>query len=285
MNFEYINIGIAALRGISCLLLLIFLYQMQKSYLLQSLEDKAGNLYRKTKEKTIQGMKAGNGLSRYQALNHKIHGSGLYYKSGGRITPFEYQMIKYFLCLGFLILGMKIHMAAALPAGIFGYFVIDILMRKSNQLENEEMLHDIETIYNSLELHTSSGVYVLNALYECQRLVKMPRLARALDELVMEILGTQDVDKAIENFKDKFSNQYIDSLAIALKQSLNGETTRIFEDMSRQIDSINEAMLLKEENRKASVILLVNSLIFVGIMAATMYVSFMGLGAAFTDVF
>lgn len=285
MIVENINSLLVAVRLTACLCLFVLLCQMQKSYMFQGLEDRAGTLYKKVKEKSLLNMKEKNGLSRYQIIKQRIQANGLYYKTGGRITPFEYQLIRFVSSLIFLFVGLKIHIALMIPAGVLGFFLLDILMHKSNELENQDMLHDIETIYNAMKLHTSSGVYIINALYECRRLVKTARLANALEELVMEILGTQDAESAAENFKSKFANQYIDSLAIAIKQSLDGETTQIFEDMARQIDSINDAMLLKEENRKEAVLLLVDSLIFAGILAVTMYVSFVGLGMSFTNMF
>jgi len=64
-----------------------------------------------------------------------------------------------------------------------------------------------------------------------------------------------------------------------------GDIVKIFDDMSKQIDGINDAMLLKEEKKKESVILLVETLVFVGIMAIIMYIVMLTLGDAFNGLF
>ena len=277
-----ITTGIIIIRFILCAVFGVLLYVIQKNYLSQ-----ADLVLQKAKEKTIKSLtSAKSGRNRFQSINDMIYATGLHYKSKGRITPFEYQFLCAVIGIVFFFIGWKLHIIIAVPAMVFGFFVLGILLKKNNELDNEQMLNDIETIYNSLKLHTRSGVYIVNAIYECHLIVKSPRLTKALQELSTEILGRQDVEAAVNNFKAKFRNHYIDILAIAIKQSMaTGDIVRIFDDMSKQIDGINDAMLLKEEKKKESAILLVESLVFIGIMAIIMYMVMLTLGDAFNGLF
>jgi len=247
----------------------------------------ADMLLQKAKRRTIKSLtSAKTGQNRFEQINDMIYATGLHYKTKGRISPFEYQFICVFLGVLFFFIGWQLHMILAVPAMIFGFFALGTLLKKNNELDNEQMLADIETIYNSLKLHTRSGVYIVNAIYECHLIVKSPRLAKALQELSTEILGRQDIEMAVNNFKSKFSNHYVDILSIAIKQSMvTGDIVKIFDDISKQIDGINDAVLLKEEKKKESAIMLVETLVFMGIMAIIMYMVVLTLGDAFNGLF
>ena len=273
---------ISLARVILCAGFGMLLYMVQKNYARQ-----AEIILQRAKEKTVESLTSGkSGQNKYQGISDMIYSTGLHYKSKGKISPFEYQFLCAVLGMVFFFIGLKTHPIFAVPAMIFGFFILGIVLKKNNELDNDDMLSDIETIYNSLKLHTRSGVYIVNAIYECHLIVKSPRLAKALQELSTEILGRQDVEAAVNNFKAKFSNHYIDVLAIAIKQSMaTGDIVKIFDDMSKQIDGINDAMLLKEEKKKESAILLVETLIFVGIMAIIMYIVMLTLGDAFNGLF
>ena len=282
METGELTTGIIFVRIILCAGFGAVLYVIQKNYVKQT-----EMILHKAKEKTVKSLtSAKSGQNRYQSINSMIYATGLHYKSGGKITPFEYQFLCALIGMAFFFIGWKIHAMFAVPTMVIGFFVLGKALKKNNELDNVEMLSDIETIYNSLKLHTRSGVYIVNAIYECHLIVKSPRLAKALQELSTEILGRQDVETAVNNFKAKFSNHYIDVLAIAIKQSMaTGDIVKIFDDMSKQIDGINDAMLLKEEKKKESVILLVETLVFVGIMAIIMYIVMLTLGDAFNGLF
>jgi len=282
METGELTTGIILIRIILCAGFGAMLYVVQKNYVKQ-----AEMILHKAKEKTVKSLtSAKSGQNRYQSINSMIYATGLHYKSEGKITPFEYQFLCAVIGMAFFFIGWKLHAMFAVPAMVIGFFVLGRALKKNNELDNVEMLSDIETIYNSLKLHTRSGVYIVNAIYECHLIVKSPRLAKALQELSTEILGRQDVETAVNNFKAKFSNHYIDVLAIAIKQSMaTGDIVKIFDDMSKQIDGINDAMLLKEEKKKESVILLVETLVFVGIMAIIMYIVMLTLGDAFNGLF
>lgn len=50
------------------------------------------------------------------------------------------------------------------------------------------MLNDIRLIYDTLKIQSKSGVYITDILSECQLLVQMPRLKKALMELTMKFI-------------------------------------------------------------------------------------------------
>lgn len=280
MNIEQISVALTIFRGIIAVLFFIFLLVVQRSFTKEKMKGEMNAAYQRARDKVNNTMQSND---RYQAISNKIYSSGLHYKTDGKITPFEYEFIRILSAVIAAMIFTQIMPLLIIPAAIGGFFLIDLILHKSNELENEEMLHDMETIFNTIKLQTSSGVYIADTLYECHLFVKTRRLARALLELSTEIAGKQDIEEAVEHFKAKFSNQYINMLGNAIKQSLiTGDTAKIMGDVSRQIDSINEAALLKEENRKESAILLVDTLMFAGIVVAVMYVVFFSMGSAFS---
>lgn len=282
MDTEQISLALSVVRAVAAVLFLTFLYWFQRSCLSESLKGEMSTAYHKARERMTGAMQAN---SRYQIISSRIYSSGLHYKTGGKITPLEYEFIRFLMAVVSFLVFLQIKPLLAIPAMVGGFFLLDMIMSKSNELENEEMLHDIETIYNTIKLQTDSGVYIVNAIYECHKLVKTRRLARALLELSTEIAGKQDIEEAVDHFKQKFRNQYLNILGNAVKQSMiTGDTSKIMGDVSRQIDGINEAALLKEENKKEAAILLVDTLMFAGIVAAVMYVVFISMGTAFSSM-
>lgn len=135
----------------------------------------------------------------------------------------------------------------------FHYWILllDVYASISNAKDNEKITADLQTIYDALAVQIRGGVYIINALYEDYALVsdKNPRLKAALMQLSGEMLLTSDAKQVINNFQSKFSNNYIDSLCVAIIQSLDsGEAVDLLGDISEQLKSFQK-MLYKERNR------------------------------------
>lgn len=134
---------------------------------------------------------------------------------------------------------------------MIGFFIPDIFIRMNNQIDNEKMMPDIQTIYTTLKIHARAGVYVTDSLIECQRDIENGRLKQALNEMNNNILARRvTIDEAVEQFNARFCNEQIDNLAVVIKQALHtGRSSDMLADISKQIDANNYIHSLKTKDK------------------------------------
>lgn len=198
--------------------------------------------------------------------------NGIYFAYKEKITPDEYGPLR--IMIGLLV-GICLAMfepLLAVPGFLLGYLIPPQLIKQGNDSDNESMLESIKDIYDILKIQTRNNVHISTALYECYLWAKHPRLKQALYELTMEIQSNGDIMTAIQDFREKFNNPYLESLAVSIKQSLEtGKAAQIFSDVSKQIDAIDEAILLREEARVERINMIVMTLVYASVIAVIIY--------------
>lgn len=211
--------------------------------------------------------------------------SGANYMFGRIIDPVEFV----FASVLFGIFGgiVLFCLGKSIFPGIAGFFAgcmaLYLILEISNHRDNESLLKDIQSIYDTLLIKTQAGLFLVSALSECYRVVSNTRLKSALLELNAKIAAEADIDTALDEFNIKFKNQWIDSLCIVIRQSLeSGQSVKALTDMSNQMTDVQEAINIKIKEKLNWKVMKVQLLAYAIIIAVCIYgvfIAFMNSGS------
>lgn len=158
---------------------------------------------------------------------------------------------------------------------ILGFFAPDILAKQKNAKDNSKMQDDIVSIYETLKINAKAREYIGDTLIECQRRTVNDRLKTGLTELNNNIISKRmTLEDSVDLFNARFENDQIDNLSVIIKQSLNtGKSSDILNDLTKQIEDLNELKQNQEKmiaQRKSQ---LRNIAFFFGLAAMVVYVT------------
>ena len=192
-----------------------------------------------------------------------------------KLTPLMYTMFKILFAIFFMVLGFQLDtVLTGLGLGIFGYFFIDLVAYLSNSSDNKAMLDDIKNVYDTLRIQTKAGVYITSVITDCYLVVQNKRLKKAFLRLTSDIAAKNDIETSLDEFKNKFDNEYINTLVVIIKQSMKtGQASKMFEDIRAQIADIEAAMMEAEKARIKTMITVCQVLLYVAIIAVSLYVA------------
>lgn len=210
--------------------------------------------------------------------------SGADYMFGRIIDPVEFVFSSIlFGMFGGIVLSC---VGKSIFFGIAGFFVgcmaLYLILEISNRRDNENLLKDIQSMYDTLLIKTQAGLFLVSALSECYRVVSNARLKSALLELSAKIAAEADMDTALDEFNIKFKNQWIDSLCIVIRQSLeSGQSVKALTDMSNQMTDVQEAINIRIKEKLNWKVMKVQLLAYAAIIAVCIYgvfIAFMASG-------
>jgi len=209
----------------------------------------------------------------YESIQKYLNSKGAVYMFGEAATPVTYMLIKVILAVLFLLAGISLGgFLVGLLFAVVSFFFPDILLTISNAADNDAMLNDIKCIYDTLRIQTKAGVFLTSSLSECYLAVRHGRLKSALLELTNDISTRREVEDALERFNEKFDCGQIDIFCIVIKQSLeSGRSVKVLEDLSMQMNDLQHAINLKEKEALDRKVQIVELLIFIGLLAVTLY--------------
>lgn len=201
-------------------------------------------------------------------ITRRLNSYGANYMFKGKMTPVTYIFTKFGTALVvFMLVTLISNLLIGLAAGIFGFFVFDILLKISNTIDNQKMMNDIKMFCSVLNVQSLSGTSIASALAEGYSVVKHPRLKDALTELSSKIFAHQNFNTSVDEFNAQFDNKYINSCCTILKQSQDsGKSANLLKSLSAQIVDIQTAIHIKESSNAEIKNALFNILIFGGFM-------------------
>ena len=225
--------------------------------------DFAGRILKKSKMSYLN----------FDSMQRFLTTRGAVYMFGDAATPVSFLTVKAMSFFLLFIAGMSI--GGILPGiilGITGFFVPDMLLNLSNSMDNDAMLSDIKCIYDTLRIQTKAGVFLSASLCECYLAVRNRRLKSALLELTNDISTRYEIEDALERFNEKFDCGQIDIFCIVIRQSMeSGRSVKVLEDLSMQMNDLQHAINLKEKEALDRKVQIIELLIFVGLLAVTVY--------------
>lgn len=191
------------------------------------------------------------------------------------LNPVTWLFIEIITALFGIMVGASLAgIIGAVIGCVIGFMFPRFVAAQSNSGDNKKLLTDLRTIYDVLRIQTKAGVYTSLILSDCYLSVRNKRLREALMELVSDIAVNSDMEEALEKFRSKFSNDYIDSLALVIKQSLvTGSSAQMLDDIAIQINNIEDALLVNQRNTVTTKLTFVQLLLYGSIIAVSGYIA------------
>ena len=265
---------IISVVGIMLSALLIF--SMTLVIIKQEKEEK--NL-KKLRDKSYSTMSSSMEYSRLSMFNYSSIEKFLN-NSGAKqmfkwLNPVTWLFIEIITALFGIMVGASLAgIIGAVIGCVIGFMFPRFVAAQSNSGDNKKLLTDLRTIYDVLRIQTKAGVYTSLILSDCYLSVRNKRLREALMELVSDIAVNSDMEEALEKFRSKFSNDYIDSLALVIKQSLvTGSSAQMLDDIAIQISNIEDALLVNQRNTVTTKLTFVQLLLYGSIIAVSGYIA------------
>ena len=199
------------------------------------------------------------------------NGAGFHY--GKWLNPTSYLAIKIILAGMGMTVVSQISTGYGILAGIVLFFLPGWLLGYLNKKDNRELLQEIKLVYHALEIQIRAGVYITDALAECYGSVKHRRLRQALLDLAGDIVMKADIYRALDTFREKFDNSYIDSLCIILLQALeSGQAVELLSDIAEQIKDMENRVLERRKGALDRRITLYQLGVLAAVMGVVLYV-------------
>ena len=281
LNPTYVGIAVLIIMlAISIIVLILVNHLIKSGQIKQSYENTINNskLYLNTQLKDSK-VKAFN----FEEIESYINRSGLGFMTGYKITPLTYTLIKLFIAIIFMIAGLQENLFIGLILLPVGYFGLDFIINQSDKADNAAMLDDIKNIYDTLRIQTKAGVYITSVITDCYLVVQNTRLKDALLKLTSDIAAKNDVEDALDKFRAKFNNDYINTLVIIIKQSMKtGQASKMFEDIRNQITDIEAAMVMNEKISIQTKITLVQLLLYSTVIVVAIFIAMTSLSTGLT---
>ena len=279
---SYINIAAYVVMGLTVLFVALIVNDMikqeQEEHTTQrsferGLEETRANINRGLKKSSVK-------IFNYDEIKSYISRSGLGYMSNGKVTPLVYVGMKFTFAIFFLLFGLRINLIAGLVLLPIGYMGLDFIVNESDKDDNKKMLTDIKNIYDTLRIQTKAGVYITSVLTECYLVAHNKRLKAALLKLTSDIIAKSDIEEALDEFKNKFNNEYLDTLVVIIKQSMKtGQAAKMFDDIKDQIKDIDAALAVNEKAKINAKTVMVQILMYSAIIITAVFITFTALSS------
>lgn len=157
---------------------------------------------------------------------------------------------------------------------LIGFVSPYLMLMLSNSSDNDNMLVDIKNTFEMLKIQAHAGVYVVDALENSSLRIKSKRLKDAMEKLLAQIYMSQDLNEALDEFNESFSNKYIDTLVIIIKQSMeSGYSVDQLEGAFDQMVDVEHAICIKKENETERNSQILQVMVMAGIIAMAVFCS------------
>ncbi|WP_330387968.1 type II secretion system F family protein [Anaerobium acetethylicum] len=266
--------------GVQCSMAFL---SLQAYFIIYCITERVDRISCMTKEMLRKSMAASRvNYFNYDRIALYLSRHGAEFMLNARADPVAFILVKTVLAAFLAVIGfMEGNVLLTVLLAVAGFFAADLILKVSNDSDNERMLNDIKQIYDTLKIQTRAGVFLTESLTECYLTVKSRRLKSALLELNNQIIMKKDIESAIDMFNIRFKNSYIDTFCIVIRQSLkSGKSIQILEDLSTQVTDIQQAVARKEKARLEGKIEVLQLLVFIGVLAVCMYSLAIELGGA-----
>lgn len=220
--------------------------------------------------------------------------NGVNYRMKKEVPPQEFLAIR--IVFAILLAGLGGIAAASfsvflviicvIAAGIFGYFLPVIYYSAVNYDDNKKMLTDIHTAYDTLRCYLAVQLPMIDTLEECYLRVGNKRLKKAFYELKEGLKTKMERGFVLDTFRLKFKNTYIDQLAITITQYYKtGDVSAMLEDLSEQMVAIDHAVNMTIKNRLETKSMIVQLLVFLGLLGGVFVALMQNLGSVMSGMF
>ena len=211
----------------------------------------------------------------YDMIDEKLQSNGAKFRMGDNFSPFDYLMLRLLIGLLLAFIGLVLHPLLVVVGFFLGYYMVPFYFDYENKNDGKDMMDDVAAMFGIVSLQLRNGVYLSQVIYECYLSTTHPRLKKALLELSLEMEKFGNVKEAATSFRSKFEDKYLDSFSKTLEQAEEtGNAADLLKDLENQIEGINEAIAIREEQKVNSTAFFMQTLVFVGALVFMVYVLF-----------
>lgn len=208
----------------------------------------------------------------YSKIEKYLKKKGFTYYFGGKLTPATYKNLKIIIGLAVaLVLGLFFKIIGLVLGFLIGYNLVDYYIERVDKLENDEILKDIGIMLSAIQMQNTTGIYITRNIQECISIVDNERLRKALVELNGQINSKVPLEEALNDFKSKFDNKYIDTLGTSISQiSKTGAASSMLESITREmIDVLNVINLRTKErmNERVQIAMILGYVVVIAMVA------------------
>lgn len=210
---------------------------------------------------------------KYRKLQIYLSKTGVNYMMKRVIDPIEFLLVKYSITIALGFVGFVIYRVVGMLIGIIlGYNFLSVMFSISNGKDNDSILADIRSIYETLKIKTESGVFLTQSIRQCYKVVENKRLKDALLTLSSELSTTNNIKNAVDTFQMKFKNRYIDQLCVTIRQSYeSGSTINSITDISNNLINMQKTIEIAEKGKLETDILISQVLLLCEILMVILY--------------
>jgi tight adherence protein C len=191
-----------------------------------------------------------------------------------KISPKTFVIYKFAASafLGFSLFVASSNILLGAGGALLGFFFLDICVKISDSSDMKNVKFELADVYDLINIQTSAGVPIGIALLEAHTTVRSKRLKKELAVLSAEIMLTNNIGAALDNFESKFKSSDIEIFVMSLKQAvLTGQSEMILDDISDSLKESNQILLQLDGGKIKSIRILIQLLMYVGILAILLY--------------
>ena len=194
-------------------------------------------------------------------------------------------MLRLLVGVLFAFIGLFINPLFVIVGFLLGYYMVSFYFEYENKNDSKDMMDDVAAMFGIVSLQLRNGVYLSQVIYECYLNTTHPRLKKALLELSLEMEKFGNVKEAAVSFRSKFEDKYLDSFSKTLEQSEEtGNAVDLLKDLENQVEGINEAIAIREEQKVNNTAFFMQTLVFLGALAFMVYVLFSMFSSSMKDL-
>ena len=146
------------------------------------------------------------------------------------------------------------------------------MLEINNKEDNERMLEDFVSIYETIMIKTEAGIFLTDALKTCYKSVENKRLKKELYYLMMEITAQNNVTEALSKFQLKFKDIHINELCSVIRQGYEtGNVVNAIANVTKHLNDIQKAVELRNNQKLDNNITKVQMVILLSIMVIVIY--------------
>lgn len=206
------------------------------------------------------------------------------YKCGNplHLTPVSYWLLKILIAVGLFFSSIQMQLLSknyiiniifAIMFGILGFFIIDIINYFSNKDDINKIRMDLADVYDLINLQTIAGVNIGSALVEAYTVCKNKRLKKSLIKLAAKINLSKNIDRALEDFNKEYNIPEIETFVSTIKECINsGLYEETIDDQSYSLKTVNAFFVEKQTEKIDTWMLLIDMLMFIGILGVILFV-------------
>ena len=201
-------------------------------------------------------------------------------------TFYLVKILMFVLCFVMGVRSYESHLMAII-IGTLGFFALDIFIYANEIIRNNSINNDMLNVVDCLYLQMSANMTIGDALRGLHETCENNNFKKELIKLSSEYeLSGNNIEKAVEEFKNSFNSIEVDLFASALKQQvLNGNSQEALANLSEilregYLDRLNMRTKIKSLYIIAGVII-----IMVDIIALTMFPIFVDVGEGMKRIF